>query len=262
MCALTYREAPVVFVTNSDVLPSVERLELDPDGVVYLPHAVDSDRLFAFADSNARFAPESGSTPTFYSPSRQDWVDSDVSWAKGNDLFLRAAASLVEHKFRLVLAEWGRDLAASRALVEQLGLSERVEWVSPLRKHELWARFLSSHAVVDQFILPAIGGVTFEAMALGRRVITAIDAEQTERFFGRTPPVLAAQTQAEIAAALEQVLADPDDAAGRGAAARDWFAERHSADRIVDLQAEAYRKLLDRTTSPSRRKRAQTTPLR
>ncbi|MGH3104113.1 MAG: glycosyltransferase family 4 protein [Gaiellaceae bacterium] len=252
VCALTYSEAPIVFVTNSDVLDSVQRLELDQRRVVYLPHAVDSDRLFRFADEHEHLAPAPGSPVTFYAPSRQDWVDGDVSWSKGSDRFLRAAALLRgRFDFRLVLAEWGRDLDATKRLLSELGLEERVEWVPPLRKRDLWTRYLASHAVVDQFAIRAIGGVAFEAMALGRRVVTALDTAQTERFFGRTPPLLAAENEHEIAAALERVLVDPQDGEGLGAAARRWFSEHHSADRIVELQANAYRRLLGEPTDAS-----------
>jgi hypothetical protein len=77
-------------------------------------------------------------------------------------------------------------------------------------------------------------------------VITALDTDETERFFGRTPPLLAAREVDEIATALERVLRDPDDGEAIGADSRAWVEERHSSDRIVELQARAYRTLLDR----------------
>jgi glycosyltransferase involved in cell wall biosynthesis len=251
ICALAFAEARAVFITNSDVLPSAERLGLDPQRIVLLPHAVDSDRLRRFAEEHAaRLAPARGAEVVFYSPSRQDWRAPDPSLSKGNDRLLRAAAQLRDrYAFRLVLTAWGRDVQASRDLVAELGLSDRVEWTPLLRKDVLWLRYLASHAVVDQFLLPAIGGVTFEAMALGRRVLTALDEDVTARFFGAAPPVLAAADVDEIAAALEAVLTDPDDEAGRGEAAREWFARFHSAGRIVDLQARAYRRLLEGTSA-------------
>jgi glycosyltransferase involved in cell wall biosynthesis len=246
LCAASYAAAPLVLVTNSDVLPSVERLGIDDGRVVLLPHAVDSGRLLAFAADHAHARPAPEDEVTFFSPARQDWVDGDPSWSKGNDRFLRAAGEVSARggRFRLVLARWGRDLAATERLLEELGLAGRVEWVEPLRKRELWTRYLGSHAVVDQFTVPALGGVAFEAMALGRRVVTALDAAQTGRFFGAEPPVLAAREVPGIAAALEAVLADPLDGRGLGAAAREWFARHHSSERIVELQADGYRRAL------------------
>jgi glycosyltransferase involved in cell wall biosynthesis len=143
-----------------------------------------------------------------------------------------------------VLVEWGKDLDASRNLIAELDLADYVEWLAPMRKRDLWKQYLRSHAVIDQFLTPAIGGVTFEAMALGRRVITALDPVVTEEFFGATPPVFISQTTNQIAEALCRVAADPDDCAGVGEAARDWFRRYHSAERIIDLQVDAYSRML------------------
>ena len=254
MCALGYREAAVVFVTNSDVLKPARRLGLDEEQLVFLPHAVDSDKLLRFAEANRALGPAPGSHATFFSPTRQDWVSGHPDWSKGNDRMIRALALARERGYdcRLVLVAWGRDLEASRDLIAELELAEHVEWVAPMRKHDLWKRYLTSHAVVDQFLTPAIGGVTFEAMALGRRVVTALDPVVTEEFFGERPPVLVAETPEEIAAALCRVAADPADEAGLGEAARDWFRRYHSAERIVALQVAAYARMLGESSPDAR----------
>lgn len=245
-CAIGYREAAAVFITNSDVVPSARRLGIPDERLVFLPHAVDSDRLLEVAAAHAELTPRAGAEVVLLAPTRQDWVDGDPSWTKGNDRAIRALALVRDRglRCRLLLGEWGRHLDASRRLVHELGVSELVTWIQPVRKRALWEAYLSSHAVLDQFILPAIGGITFEAMALGRRVITALDRAATTRFFGAEPPLLAASEPEEIADAMAAVIADPLDEAGLGASAQDWFARYHSADRIVDLQAEAYRRML------------------
>jgi hypothetical protein len=129
-------------------------------------------------------------------------------------------------------------------LIAELGCGPSFSWISPMRKTELWQRYLSSHAVLDQFVIGAIGGVTFEAMALGSRVITALDPEVNTRFFGEAPPVLAAGDPAEIAAEMERVLDDPGDTAGLGAAARVWTTRYHSSERIVELQVREYARVV------------------
>ena len=247
MCAMSYRAAAAVFVTNSDNLVAAERLGIAGDRLVCLPHAFDTEKLERFADAHRIFRPAPDGPCLFFAPARQDWRDGNPSWAKGNDRFLRAAAKLYGEgaDLRLVLVEWGRDLAASRALVVELGLEDCVRWTQTMRKRELWQHYLRSHCVVDQFMVPAIGGVTFEAMTLGRRVITAMDAGQTARFFGETPPIHAAATEDEIADAMRAIIADRDDGAGRGARNRQWIARRHSAERIVGLQVAAYRRVIE-----------------
>ena len=246
LCAQSYREAPIVFITNADCLHAAARLGIDSARVVCLPHAFDAEKLFRFADSHSELRPPAAGPLVVFSPSRQHWRDNDPSWAKGNDHLIHGFARALARgaDCRLVAIAWGRDLEDSKSLIRDLGVADRVTWLSPLKKRELWARYLQSHVVVDQFVLPAIGGVTFEALALGRRVVTALDVPLHARFFGSAPPLLACRGMEEIADAFVQCAEDREDAAGIGAAARTWVERYHGPDRIVGLQLGAYRTLL------------------
>jgi glycosyltransferase involved in cell wall biosynthesis len=166
---------------------------------------------------------------------------------KGNDVFLNAAGRIARsnRNFRIVLVEWGVDVQRTKDLVRDLGIEDRVVWRPTLNKAELREAYLSCNAVVDQFVIPAMGGVTFEAMALGRRVITRLDEVQTAEFFGVAPPCLIADSVESCAGRMLEVLDDPSDTEGRGEAARRWFKTHHSARRVVALQVAAYRKILD-----------------
>ncbi|QOZ33064.1 glycosyltransferase [Bradyrhizobium sp. CCBAU 53421] len=246
ICRISFQRAPAVFVTNSDVLPSVERLGLKQDRVFYLPHAFDNHKLRAFRDAHPELSPPAGGPVIFFSPSRHHWKRGNSSWLKGNDVIIRAAAEVAREtrSFKLVFVEWGQEVADSKDLIEELGLSDLVEWVPTMSKRELWQRYCVSHAVVDQFIVPALGGVGFETMALGVRLISAIDQQQTATFFGREPPLLAAGNVAECATRMREVIQDPLDTRGRGQAASQWMSTFHSAERIVALQCKAYNNLL------------------
>jgi glycosyltransferase involved in cell wall biosynthesis len=246
MCAMTYRSAAVVFVTNSDNLSAADKLELPPSRVVCLPHAFDSDKLDRFASARKPESVVQSGPVLFFSPARQHWVDNDPGWAKGNDRAIRAIHKVLDLglQCRLRLVAWGKDLEATRSLVQALGLTEVVDWVPTMKKRELWQEYLAADAVLDQFIVPALGGVTFEAMMLGRRVISAIDKVETARFFGEPPPVYDCQSSDEIAEAMVDVCRDRQDLTGRGAANRAWMRKYHSADRIVKLQLSAYQTLL------------------
>jgi glycosyltransferase involved in cell wall biosynthesis len=246
ICRISFQRAPAVFVTNSDVLPSVERLGLAKDKVVYLPHAFDNHKLRAFREAYPELKPPTGGPVIFFSPSRHHWKLGNSSWQKGNDVIIRAAAEVAREtrNFRLVFVEWGQEVADSKALIDELGLSELVEWIPAMSKRELWQRYCVSHAVVDQFVVPALGGVGFETMALGVRLISAIDRQQTALFFGQEPPLLAAGNVADCAGRMREVIQDPLDTQGRGAAASQWMSTYHSAERIVALQCKAYSNLL------------------
>jgi glycosyltransferase involved in cell wall biosynthesis len=247
LAALSYMEAPAVFVTNTDVVSAAVTLGIPPERIVRLPHAVDSRRLLAFAEEHEALRPGLSTPVTLFSPSRQDWVDRDPSWTKGNDIAIRGLRLAVDQgaDCRLLLGAWGRDLEASRALIRELDLVAHVEWLPPLRKRRLWEGFLRSHAVLDQFGLPAIGGVTFEALAMGCRVITALDEIAAADFFGAPPPLFSCTDPASIATAMLAITDDPFDERGVGRAARDWFAQYHSTDRILTLEVEAYARIVD-----------------
>jgi glycosyltransferase involved in cell wall biosynthesis len=245
LVALVYGLADQVFVTNSDVLPSVARLGLETQHVHCLPHAFDDQKLKRWRDAHPEISPPSGEI-VFFSPTRQHWRDDDLSLTKGNDIMLHAAGRLWAQgrRFRIVMVEWGRDVAASKQLVSELGLAKAVHWVNPMGKQDLWRAYCSSHAVLDQFILPALGGVGFEALALGCRLITRTDQPTLATFFGAPPPVLAAASIDELAASMARVIDDPHDHTGMGLAGRHWITEFHSARRIVAIQAQAYRGML------------------
>ncbi len=246
VCRTTFQHSPAVFITNSDVLPSADRLSIAHERITYLPHAFDDCKLKQFRSRNQNLRPPQDGSVVFFSPTRHHWKTGNSSWQKGNDVFMKAAALLKRDslKFKLVLVEWGAEVDESRKLIEDLNLSSIVEWTPTMSKKDLWIRYCTSHAVVDQFVSPALGGVGFETMALGLRLISALDRNQTERFFGEAPPCLDATSAEMCAVRMRQVIEDPDDKLGYGEAASQWMTKYHSAERIVGLQARAYRTML------------------
>jgi glycosyltransferase involved in cell wall biosynthesis len=251
LCKFTYRHAPRVFVTNSDVLPSIARIGIPPHRVTYLPHAFNDAKLRRFRDDNPQLQPPPG-PPVIFSPTRHHWQSGGGSWTKGNDILLRAAGQMFAEgrTFRLRLVAWGQEVDKSRALIEALGYPHLVEWVPTMTKRQLWAAYCQSHVVADQFTLPALGGVAFETLSLGRRLLTRIDEATLEHFFGAAPPVLNGATVEEVAAKLAAILDDPDDQAGLGAQARRWIEVFHSSTRVVALQSRAYRDLMHDNDAP------------
>lgn len=252
LCWLTYSSAPVVFVTNSDVLPSVSRMGIPPERAICLPHAFDDSILKAFRKQHRRAAHAEG-PPNFFAPARHHWQGGGGSWEKGNDVYLRAAGLLHSEgrDFRLTLIEWGDDVEASRDLITMLGFAHKVSWLPIQNGETYWQLMCEAHCVIDQFALPAIGGVSYEALTLGCRVITRIDIPVLERFFGASPPLLAAENVEQIVARMREVMDDADDAAGIGAASAEWAARYHSTERLSMLQLKAYEALLFKANLPA-----------
>jgi glycosyltransferase involved in cell wall biosynthesis len=246
LCRFTYANVPRALITNTDVLPSADRIPIEPSRRIYLPHAFDDSRLKAFRRDNQHLKP-SGDTVQLFSPSRHDWFTPDRSLNKGNDILLRGVAEAVRTgvKVRIKLVEWGQHIKESKRLIDDLGISDLVSWVPIMNRAQLWSACLTSHAVADQFALPALGGVGYESLTLGARLITNLDAPVLAEFFGEAPPVLMAATSAEVADRVRELAADLQDQAGRGRAGAAWAARYHSTARILDLQVSAYREMLE-----------------
>lgn len=239
----SYEHAQAVFVTNTDYLDQKRQLNIAPNRLHCLPHAFDERPLRAYVASHPIAQPE---MITFFAPARQDWIKQFPSMTKNNHFVVHAARTLREQgyaKFQVVFVEWGDDVQATKALIAEHGLSDMFVWTSPLAKQQLWTAYASAHAVIDQFLLPSISGVSFEALALGRRVITCDNGISNRKAFGQQPPLLTANDVESLILAMRTVLDDPQDQAGIGRASWEWIDKFHSASRIVELQEAVFASL-------------------
>ena len=147
---------------------------------------------------------------------------------------LAALENLAErrHEFRCAIAGDGPDRAALEAQVAQRGLAGRV-------------LFLGERGDVDR-LLPGfdvftlssreegIPNALLEAMAAARPcVATRVGGNAEVLEDGRTGWLVPPQDPGALAAALEEALSRPDEAARRGAAARRAMVEERSIDAMV-----------------------------
>ncbi len=242
---LTYTHAPYVFVTNTDNIAAIDKLKVPRDRAIWLPHAFNDRKLRDFEPAIRQSARSRRAAPYLLSGApalegcrraagrRGTTSSSGGGRRKGAGSQVPAAAR-----------RWGHDLEISKALCDELGLSEVIEWVPPMKKEALWKTYIESDAIADQFFTPALGGVGFEALCLGKRLITALDVPTSAEFFGVAPPLFACSTPEEAMQAVAAVATDVDDARGMGRSAAQWVLDYHSAPRVVRLQVEVYQKLI------------------
>jgi glycosyltransferase involved in cell wall biosynthesis len=238
LTSLAFLRARRVLVTNADVLGSIRRLGLE--GVVFVPHPVDETKYTPGGSAQGAEWRSAGDH-VLLAPSRQDWRE------KGQDRLLRAFAELVRggrSKALLVLGDWGLDGDRSRALVRELGLEERVQWLPPVPKLRLIDAYRAADVVLDQFVLGTFGGITPEAMACGRPSVVAFDPGLHAWAFPEPPPVVPASTEAEILAALTRLLDDPAERERVGAAGRAWIERHHSWRLVAERQRRVYEEVL------------------
>jgi glycosyltransferase involved in cell wall biosynthesis len=180
---------------------------------------------------------ERGTEPTLLTVARHDPV-------KGIDVLLDALA-LVPAPTRLVLIGDGPESDALRRQCHQLGLDDRVEFRPlpwELRASDLmWA--------YDALVLPSrLEGfpVTIaEAMLAGLPVIATDVGSVAEAVLpGETGWIVPPEDPGALAAAIRELLADPDRAATMGDRARELATERFRIDATVDAYLEMYRRVL------------------
>ena len=91
----------------------------------------------------------------FFMISRHVWSSLWREAVKGNDKFIRAFASYVREErpnVKLILIEKGVDVNKTKELIEELGISEYVDWVKEMNKDGIKAFLaLNNLVVVDQF---------------------------------------------------------------------------------------------------------------
>ena len=250
-----YLAAPAVFITNVDNIKAADRMGLTEEQRYYLPHAFDCRKLLDYAKKcDIKFNPD-GPTQIFM-PSRQHWVDGDPNWAKGNDNVIRATKILKDqgYKPQVVFIEWGNDVDASKELIKELDVEDLINWSPMLNKQQLWEMYIQSTAVIDQFLLPGISGVSFEAMTLGIPVITHDEGDLNERFFGKAPPLLAASNPEQVATQIKKLIVEKKMRSKVGNKSAKWILDYHAPERIFNIQIDAFKKVLTEEGSSTKAK--------
>jgi len=163
---------------------------------------------------------------------------------KGVDVLLEAAA-LVAPPTRFVVAGEGGELAALLEQRSRLGLDGRVEF----RAVPWEVRVADLMWAFDGFVLPSrVEGfpVTIvEAMLAGLPVVaTRVGSVDEAVVEGVTGWIVPPEDPEALAAAIEELVADPAAARARGAAGRDRAREHFTIDRTIEEYLLLYRRLL------------------
>ena len=169
---------------------------------------------------------------------------------KGLSTLVQATAALVPTFPTLVVALVGGDFGVQgqlRAQVEAAGLQDHVLFTGHLDDQALYR---SAHGAADVFVLPseyeAFGIVLAEAMAAGKPTVATDRGGMPELVVGGTTGLLVPyKDHRALAAALAQLLSDPQRAAAMGAAGRDRVRSRYSWDAVLDRLEKVYSDAVD-----------------
>ena len=171
---------------------------------------------------------------------------------KGLARLLRAMTQMRE-RARLAVVGAGRvDDAALRALADELGLSDRIEWLPLLTQQQLAAQYRRAalHVVpaLDEGLgLTAVESLLSETPVVGFRSGGLPDIVPD----GVAGRLVAPGDERALAEALDAVLADPEARRSMGVAGRAHAEERFGAVTASERYAELYRSLLRGETQRS-----------
>jgi glycosyltransferase involved in cell wall biosynthesis len=239
LAAVTYLNAEQTVVTNSDNEAPAKRLGRP---FFFLPHVVNEGGLLTPHEAETarkEFIAEYGGNFIVFHPSRQHWDEArDTNWDKGNDHLWRGFARLVRDtapNARCVAVAWGEQLARSKALIEELGITANVVWINP-QVHIAMMRYICLCDVVcDQFTIPTFGGIPPKAFNAGKPVVTAFDPGLHHWCFDELPPLIPANSAQLVYEALTRLYIDREFAAALGRKGADWYRRENSNARVREV---------------------------
>jgi glycosyltransferase involved in cell wall biosynthesis len=158
---------------------------------------------------------------------RHMWTQADPLYSKNTHHLIHGFAQFAQRypqvRACLATAEYGPDVAASKELIEELGLGDRVVWFPLMYRKDLMYLVHQADLCCGEFGLSYLmGGTIVEALSLGKPFI-----HHREDAFYDVPlyPLLNAREPAEIATAIAAYLEDPHRWRERGLEAEAWVDE-------------------------------------
>lgn len=188
-----------------------------------------------------------------FQPTRQIWTPpgrrENGDYSYGNDLFLRGLARAVRggaNACAVLVDKNNTCTGASKALVAELGIADRVNWIGEMPRHKLVAYYRHVDMTVDAFYAGGFGSACLEAMACGCPVLMYFDVDANQAVFGEVAPVVNARTEADIAARIAHAATSAGKAELRemGPPARSFVVRHHSGRAVVPKYIQLYEAVL------------------
>lgn len=244
---LTYTRARHAFITNADVLGSAQRLDLP--SYSFIPHPVNEDSLHETPESQAlreSLCRELDTDFIVFHPSRQHWEPEvrSPNWEKGNDIFIRGFARFVKEvnpRASAVMVDWGLSVPATKALLEELGVADRVRWIPPVPNALMCRYIAATDLLADQFWLGSFGSTAPKAWGCGKPAMFYLNEDQHRWCFPELPPVLNVRAPDDVFESLRRLHQDPGHMRAVSEESRRWYQTYHSNELIAQKLLGVYR---------------------
>jgi glycosyltransferase involved in cell wall biosynthesis len=251
------RNATSAFHAISDVTAehAVAHLQVSREHIRVVPRGRRDSSLGAWGGSrrsSVRAELGWGDDPVILNVARQEPQ-------KGHEFLLRAVASLRETfpAVRLVLVgRQGRSSEAIRSLVARLELEGTVQDLGT--RHDVPDLLAAADAFAFSSLYEGLGGAVVEAAGVGVPVAAFAIPAVGEVLGLDHPWLVETGDAAELAAALEQILAGGDHVAGVAARQRARFLARYELEGCVEGMLELYRDIVRAADASDHRSRLRT----
>ena len=245
LCALTYCQSDVAFITNCDNNIAAEKLKIP--NYKWVPHPINEDEHPTTRPDQVRAELRERLKSDFvlFHPSRHHWSPSrNTDWDKGNDILIEGFARFVREvnpRAGAVFVEWGLTLAESKALIAKNGIEKNILWIQPQPTPRMNAYIQAADVLADQFCIGTFGGIMPKGLLFGTPNLIYLDEAVHKWCLPEFPPILNTRTPDDVFAALKRLYEEPGYAKQISDSGIEWYAKHHSSQVVADAFAEAVR---------------------
>jgi len=235
LTALAYKKADLVYITNADNIEAAKKLGLN--NYISIPHPFDN-----YWHQQNKGLKRDKNEFIIFCPVRHDWS------VKGINLYIKTAPEIIKKskkKITYIFLEWGMETQKSKNLIKQLKIEDSIQWLQPLPRSEFAYWLAKSDIVLDQLILPSMGGITAEAMQASKPVIVSYRHETNKWMFPEKPPIVGTYNETDIVHNIIKLINSPKLVRQIGAKGEKWFKKYHSKEIVTQKLISSYNKLLN-----------------
>ena len=131
---------------------------------------------------------------------------------KRNDIMIKGIGKFFKktnYRLDIHFVEKGADVAFTKKLIENEGISTQVTWHQEMTQKEVLEQYIACDIMFEQLGKNIIGMAGLNAMAAGRPVIGNARPKIMEPLVGRKSPVCQAETAEEVCMWLEKLVFNP-----------------------------------------------------
>jgi len=245
LCALAYRMADGVFITNCDNVVAAEKLGLP--NYKFIPHMVneDFDQNLDGAILRKQIQDRLKCDFVLFHPARHHWEDRrSPLLEKGNDIILKGFSKFIHEvcpTTGIVLVDWGPFVDQSKQLLHELAISDNVMWITPQPSRRFSQYMMASDIVADQISFGSFGNIVPKALKLGKPCVIYFDQEVHRWCLPEMPPVLNARTSKDVYEVLRRTYLDVQYRRKVESDGQSWYAKYHSNQVIGETFIEMLR---------------------